>query len=177
MTYRNKTFLYTPEEERLLVSQEFIEKNNFKLRSYEEILQRFKDKDDEDFFGNKREVLSNYIKFDDILPFVRQDYLEEFKSKKDVYAFVDTIEECTQDFLDYMNFAWGKAVNERGLSASRSIAKLSVWLWLVSRDDLSTLIESDNLYNPYGAPALVAVCEKLNITVPKEVIEFSKIKQ
>jgi hypothetical protein len=38
------------------------------------------------------------------------------------------------------------------------------------------MITNDDLYNPYGSPALIAVCNELGIKVPDELIEFSNNK-
>lgn len=54
----------------------------------------------------------------------------------------------------YMPFAWDKANNERGLSASRSMSHYSAWIWLAG-DDLGDLHEYDN----YGKDNLRRICE------------------
>ena len=37
-------------------------------------------------------------------------------------------------------------------------------------------VDDDNNYNPYGAPALIACCDELDITVPDSLKEFAKHK-
>jgi hypothetical protein len=46
----------------------------------------------------------------------------------------------------------------------------------MGRDDLRQILDNEDLYNPYGSPALIKVCEEMGITVPISFIEFSKIK-
>lgn len=73
-----------------------------------------------------------------------------------------------------MVFGWMKDTDQRGISASRTIDKLSAWLWLMGRNDLAETLNDSSLYNPYGAPALVKVCDEMGIEVPEGVREFSK---
>jgi hypothetical protein len=54
----------------------------------------------------------------------------------------------------YMSFAWDKANNERGLSASRSMSHYSAWIWLAG-DDLGDL----HGYENYGKDNLRRICE------------------
>jgi len=62
--------------------------------------------------------------------------------------------------ISYMGFAWDKANNCRGISASRSLAHYEAWLWLAGEEALaSTLMD----YEYYGKPQLRAICEYLGI--------------
>lgn len=171
----SKTPLYY---DRILVTPEFIEKNNLKLRSQEEILEKMKKITEEqasmDF---SVEVIVYYLNWENIKPYLKEEYIEKVENGEEQFNFVTSIEECAQDFLDYMNFAWGKAENQRGISASRSIQKLSTWAWLMGREDISDVLQDDSLYNPYGAPALIKACNMLDISVPESLIEFSKHKE
>jgi hypothetical protein len=56
--------------------------------------------------------------------------------------------------LDYMSFAWEKAIDKRGLSAVRSMCHYNAWVWLAG-DDLGDLTE----YEFYGKDNLVRICE------------------
>ena len=121
------------------------------------------------------DVLSDYISWKNAKQFYNDEYIKSVKSGKEKKPrMITDIYETAQDFLDYMVFGWMKAIDERGISASRTINKLGHWLWLMGREDLKHLINDEDLYNPYGAPALIAVCKKMGISVPKELIEFSK---
>ena len=59
-----------------------------------------------------------------------------------------------------MEFAKKKAENERGISASRSIAHYIAWLWLANDNDLWNEIDD---YYDYGIPQLKIICNYLNI--------------
>ncbi len=159
--------------------QQLIEKNNLKLKSQEEIFAKFeelKNSASNSLFDFRREVLMSYLTFEAVKSNLTEDYIEEIEAGTKVWEPLTTIDSCVKDFLSYMGFAWGKSEDERGLSASRSIQKLSMWLWLMNRDDLQVIIEDDSLYNPYGAPALIEVCDKMGIEVPKSLREFANHK-
>jgi hypothetical protein len=59
--------------------------------------------------------------------------------------------------LDYMQFAWDKANDRRGLSAMRSLARMKAWLWLLGEDALAAKMDN---YTYYGKPQLRAICIK-----------------
>ena len=75
-----------------------------------------------------------------------------------------------------MVFAWGKEEDERGLSASRRISKVSAWMWSLGRQDIVSILQDGNLYNPYGAPALIKACKELGIKVPESLLKFARVE-
>lgn len=158
--------------------QQLIKRNKLQLRTQEEIATRFAQlQNSKEMFDFRSEILVNYVTFENVKLYLEEEYLKEVEAgTKSFEEPITDIEKCANDFLDYMKFAWGKAEDERGLSAMRSIQKLDMWLWIMSRDDLCKIITDDNLYNPYGAPALIEVCNQMGIEVPKSLIEFSKVK-
>jgi hypothetical protein len=167
-----KTYL---SQERIIATDKFIERNHLSLcRSCEEVAQRISSKSKEDFFGFSSEVLIDYAGFEQVKDQLKEDAVKKYESGEKTWSVIGDIKTCAQDFLDYMNFAWGKAEDQRGISASRSVCKLGEWLWLMGRGDLHDEIHRDDLYNPYGAPALISICEKMGITVPESLIEFAK---
>lgn len=160
------------------VTDEFISANKLVLRTQEEISNKFKQITEEakvQVFDFRAEVLMPYMEFETAKPFLKQDAIDLVTSNVEPWKYgKNEIKAITKEFLDYMQFAWGKATGRRGISAARSIQKLSVWLWILGREDLETLIDDDNLYNPYGAPALVAVCNVLGVYVPDDVRNFAE---
>jgi hypothetical protein len=172
--YKNKTY-ESYYHDRLNVSEEFVSKNNLSLaRSPQEILKRMHSIND--ILGFERSVLAGFLPFEEIKTVASEEYIQKIESKEEIFYYVSDIYEAVQDFLDYMVFAWMKALDERGISASRSISKLSAWLWLFGRDDLYDLIHNENLYNPYGMPALIEVCKALGIECPKDCLAFAGVK-
>jgi len=159
---------------RIIITEDFVARNNFKLeRTQEEIFKRIKDSNAFDFAND---VLIDYLDFETARPLLKIEYAKKIEEGEEKWEKINDVFETAQDFLDYMVFGWGKALDERGLSASRTISKCGHWLWLMGRDDLRMLISDDSLYDPYGSPALIAVCEKMGIEVPNELKDFSKIK-
>ena len=68
----------------------------------------------------------------------------------------------------YMEFAWEKARDHRGLSAGRSIHKMQAWCWLLGNEGLVRLCDSNSLYPPYGAPILKAICDRYGFPIPED---------
>jgi hypothetical protein len=164
------------EEVKIQATDEFIAKNNFKLRTQDEIVAKLDDNTIERFMDFTPDVLVPALEWEFAKKYLKEDYVEKVEKEEEKFEYTSDIKTIVQEFLDYMVFAWGKAENQRGLSASRSINKLSAWLWLLNREDLVSTIEDNNLYNPYGAPALIEVCNQLGIEVPESLVEFSKEK-
>lgn len=62
--------------------------------------------------------------------------------------------------IEYMPFAWEKANNCRGLSAGRSLAHYTAWLWLDGDNEIWPTLED---YEYYGKDKLVEICNYLGI--------------
>ena len=166
---------YEGDHQRILVNEEFVLNNNFHLhRTQEDIYTIIKNAGMLDFAG---EVLVSYLDWDKSKEFYKEEFVKDVKNGvKQKPEKIEDIYETVQDMLDYLIFGYMKAMDERGISASRTINKLGHWLWLLGRDDLEELVNDDNLYNPYGMPALIALTEKLGLCVPEDCMEFSKKK-
>lgn len=163
--------------EPIIVTEEFIKTNKLSLKSQEEIVAKIEEiTADPQMFDFRTDIFISCLSYDNAKKYLIPEFIEKYEKGEEKWIFPSPLIKVAQDFVDYMAFAWGKAENQRSLSASRSINKLSAWLWVLDRSDLETLIDNDELYNPYGAPALIAVCEKLGIEVPNSLVEFSKIK-
>lgn len=59
-----------------------------------------------------------------------------------------------REAAEYLDFAIDKIRNHRGISAGRSVQKLSTWAWLLGRDDIAQFMNDENNYAMYGAPAV-----------------------
>lgn len=63
---------------------------------------------------------------------------------------------------EYMDFAWEKALDERGISASRSIHRYQAWCYALGEyDDIDW-----DAYDSYGKPILRQLCEKYAFPIP-----------
>lgn len=163
---------YEGNHPRILVSDDFLEQNRMKfLRTEEEILAKINAS--KSFFGFGIEVMIDYLSFKNAEQFLSKPVKPGVEAK---WRKITDIRECAQDFLDYMVFGWMKALDQRGISASRTVEKIGAWMWLLGHDELEVLVNSDDLYNPYGMPALIAVCTALNIPVPKDCHDFAARK-
>lgn len=154
---------YEGDEPRINVTDEFVAKNNFKI----DLDAARKIVSDEspitDFFGFSIGVAVDYLPFEE----AKKHLIEEkWPELENTWKPITDVYEAAQDFLDYMVFAWMKAMDERGLSASRSVVKLAAWMHILSRPDVADILMDDGLYDPYGRPALRKACEVLGITFP-----------
>lgn len=68
---------------------------------------------------------------------------------------------------EYMSFAWGKCLDHRGLSASRSIEHFRNWFFLAEDAEALRIVE-ETQYAPYGAPILAAICKHKGWPIPED---------
>ncbi len=115
-----------------------------------------------DMFGFALGVLVNYLDFEHARPFLKPEATADDWRAAGCPKSPDAIE---PDLREYMEFAWGKALDHRGLSASRSIDKLAEWIWLMCRDDVSAAFELAE-YPQYGVPKLHIACTMLGLPIP-----------
>lgn len=132
------------------------------MRSQDEIAAHLREKDD-DLFGFKIDVLLPHLDYARAREFIKTNVTREEWEKK--YPLSET--DSMLAFREYAQFAWSKTNNHRGLSASRSIAKLSVWAWLFGRDDVLAQVERTS-YPMYGCPKLRVICEAFGFPVPAD---------
>jgi hypothetical protein len=112
----------------------------------------------EDFFGFQSNDLIFFLTFDAAKKFLKQDKLEE--AQKEWKQSSDPLKEIRR----YMTFAWTKANDCRGLSATRSLEHFKAWIWLIDDEFYKKFKESvDNDYHFYGKPQLEMVCKHFNI--------------
>lgn len=121
------------------------------MRTQQEILDRIASEKSDDFMGTQRSDLVDHLEFENAKPFLKPEYIQKV---------IDGTEKWEEDktpaetIIDYLPFAIGKAEDERGLSASRSICHMIAWLWL-DGNPLAEQIENGEIeYEPYGMPIL-----------------------
>lgn len=121
------------------------------MRTTEEIVARLHAIKDEDWMGTQTSDLLLRIPFDAALPFlVKGTTLEDLADGVWPVNGVDPMHEAKA----YLPFAWEKANNCRGLSASRSIDHFKTWLWLAGKEKHVAALTP---YSFYGKPQLVMV--------------------
>lgn len=80
----------------------------------------------------------------------------------------DTSDEAVRAVLaDYMEFAWGKVEDHRGISAGRSVDKCTAWAWYLRGDDIVEQVEAAG-YAQYGAPKLAVICREFGLPIPDD---------
>ncbi len=161
-TYEMKC--YPGDEPRIIVSEDFVKRNNFKINQ-DAVIEIIEGTDD--FFGFSKSVAFDYLPLiENTKKYFKDEYLKKIENKEIEHIHITDIYEAAQDFLDYMVFAWMKAMDEKGISASRSIYKLSAWMKILNRSDIADILTKDSLYYPYGRPALKEACKQLGIKYP-----------
>lgn len=111
-----------------------------------------------DPFGVEVNELLSALDFEHARPFLKDDATEAdwaevgaFRTRADVVAAI----------IDYLPFAYEKAENERGLSASRSISHMQGWAWLLGDEEFARLVAAD--YAPYGIPQLAVMADLVGL--------------
>lgn len=127
------------------------------MRTQQEILQRIRERENDDFFGYERSDLVDYLEYENAKPFLNDTTTKESWGKEPRKSPKDVM-------IEYMPFAWDKANNFRGLSASRSMSHYISWLWLDGDDELWKTLED---YEFYGKPQLVKICGYLGLDSSK----------
>lgn len=125
-------------------------------RSQEAILARIAEKEPRDWIGVIRGDLLEALSFENAKQFLKDDVTKE-QWEEAAREFKPPLEAA----CDYMDFAWNKANNCRGISASRSVQHFESWLWLAGADGFDAV--SDSEYQFYGKPCLVIAAAALGI--------------
>ena len=120
------------------------------MRTTDEIVSKIKEvsASGHDWLGTEQTDLIVRLAFEDARQFLKED------AKADEWKQLPRApEEIKKEMLAYMQFAWEKANDQRGISAGRSMNHYSAWVWLCG-DDLGDL----NNYDFYGKGNLVKIC-------------------
>jgi len=116
------------------------------MRTQEEIKRRFEEVDD--LFGTQKIDLIGFMDFENAKPFLSKEYVEKGEEK---WIKKDNPK---KEILGYLNFAYEKAKNKRGLSAMRSLLHFKTWIWLDDDEFYNEIIDSIENYTNYGIPVL-----------------------
>jgi len=145
------------------------------MRTQDEIVTRLKGIAGDDFFGFASETLIVYLDYDQARPFLKDTATPESWATSQKPQL--RLEAIKAEMADYMTFALDKAENHRGLSASRSIDRMSSWLWLLGDDELLEFASSEGNFANYGVPFLRKICEKYELPMPKGEIWFENMSK
>jgi hypothetical protein len=130
------------------------------IRTQDEIVARIEAVADEDFMGFRTEVLVTALDYEHARAYLKPEVTyEEWE--------VDRPSDLDAQARGYYGFALGKIRDHRGISASRSVAKLSEYAWLLGRDDVVAALEAAE-YAQYGAPMVKAFAAGFGLDWPDE---------
>ncbi len=123
------------------------------MRTQDEIKEYLDDKIETDLLGFETDILMEFLDFEHAKHFLKDDTTEED------WGEVKT--DPIQEMQNYMEFAWGKANNCRGISANRSVYHCLSWLWLADEADLLVWVKTElnTNYQHYGKDILAHICE------------------
>lgn len=130
-------------------------------RTQKEISEKIKN--DDDRFGFLSDVLLPYLEVENVKDFLKPDAdLSDWKVQPQDLDAIKT------KMRDYMEFAWEKAIDCRGLSAMRSINKFRAYLWLLENEKLTKFCNQQENYSAYGKPMLAEICKEYDFSIPPE---------
>ncbi len=128
-------------------------------RTQDEIVERIRAVEDDDFLGFRREVLIIHgLDFEHA-----REYLAPETTAEQWKAAVPA--DLLRAATEYYDFALGKILDHRGISASRSVDKLTEYAWLLGRDDVVAAMEAAD-YPQYGAPKVKAFADGFGLAWP-----------
>jgi hypothetical protein len=121
------------------------------MRSQSEIVSRIESINEGDFFGFRTSDLVYFLDFEHAKPYLQPTVTAATwtPNPSDRDSILKAMEE-------YMEFAWDKANNGRGISAGRSMDHYTEWVWMLGDEDV---IGDLREYEYYGKDNLVKLCE------------------
>lgn len=124
-----------------------------KMRTQEEIVDKLNEVKLDDFFGFKTMDLVSYLDYEHAKPCLKPECTKEDWPA----ALPRDRESILQRMSEYMSFAWDKANNCRGISAARSMAHYTIWIWMIGDEDRFGNLEE---YQFYGKDNLRKICDE-----------------
>jgi len=126
------------------------------MRTQDEILARYNERKDNDFFGFESNEYLRFLDYEHAKQFLKPEVAaKEWEPEK------KTLKEI---MVDYMPFAWEKANGCRGISSGRSIMHYTAWLWLDGDEEIWPTLAD---YEFYGKDQLVTICKYLGLDSEK----------
>jgi hypothetical protein len=140
------------------------------MRTDAEIVAQIKARTAKDVFGIETGDLLGVLPFSSAQEFLKPGVTtDEFGSPSE-----RTREAVLKAMHEYMDFAWGKALDHRGISAGRSVFHFRALVWLLGDEDYGA-IEWDD-FAQYGAPVLKAICDRFDFPMPDSAAAFRMAK-
>ena len=131
----------------------------------EEILNFMQETKDKDILGVMRNDCVECLDYDAAKEYLKDNITEEKWSKIQVKSDKDLLKQIKE----YLPFAWEKAQDKRGISASRSVQHFKTWVYIYGDkefyDKITEMEDAD--YVPYGIPILECVEKWIESEVEK----------
>ena len=138
------------------------------LRTPQEIVERIKAKQSQ-LLNFEPEVLGRFVRHEHIKPLLAEG-VTAAEWDEDVTDY--TVENVIAQAREYMAaYGWPKALGHRGISAGRTIQKMTAWAWLAC-DEKALQIIRDTPYPQYGVPILWALCEHWAFPIPTSPMSY-----
>ena len=136
------------------------------MKMQNEIVKRIREfnNNGKDFLGFQRSDLLGALDFDHAKEFLKPEANKK-EWNKEVFT-LKSDKDVKKAMSDYMEFAWNKANNCRGISAGRSMAHYSAWTWLLGDEIYNQFYDLEE-YQYYGKDNLVKLCEFLGLDSKK----------
>jgi len=126
------------------------------VKTQEEILKRIEARKENDMFGWEVNEYLCFLDYENAKSYLKKDVTKESWGEKKE-------KEPAEKIKEYMDFAWIKANDCRGISAGRSLMHMVAWLWLDGQDEFLNKWNDLRDYEYYGKPQLTAICELYGI--------------
>lgn len=119
----------------------------------EELIARIYERRDIDTFGFEWPEYAVYLSRDNVEPFLASAVKSEPKKW--------SRESIIMRMAEYLPFAFEKANERKGVSATRSVMYYVAWTWLCGDREFSEAVwlAAQNNYAPYGKPVLRMIAE------------------
>jgi hypothetical protein len=130
------------------------------MRTQEQIVNKIKmvKAKDQDWMGTISGDLITYLEFNNAKQFLSDKYIRDNKICKENWVTeINEKDHILNEMKEYMSFAWDKANDFRGLSASRSMDHYTAWIWLLGDEDYFGDLGD---YKYYGKDNLKKICDK-----------------
>lgn len=119
------------------------------MRTQEEIINKISEVKSDDWMGTITSDLVNCLEFSNAKDFLKDEITE--KEWQENGFMKNTDGNIKKEMQEYLSFAFGKAEDERGISAGRSMDHYYAWIWLL---DEETHFGDVREYDSYGIPHL-----------------------
>jgi len=129
------------------------------MRTQDEIVARIDEIKEWDIFGFQIGDLIYCLDYEHAKKYLKEGDEGPTENEWSEHVIEPTEENIKKTMKEYMEFAWDKANNCRGMSASRSMSHYMAWIWLLGDEEVEYFGDLES-YQYYGKDNLVKICER-----------------